>query len=80
MNWKYSGRPADYHLVETEDGRWNVARVQSKEAAILIAAAPEMLDALKRARTTLSNMPFDSAASTMVDAITVVIEKAEGKE
>lgn len=40
--WKYAGRPCESHLVESEDGQWNIARVESKEAALLIAAAPEL--------------------------------------
>lgn len=83
--WKYVGKPSDMHLVETGDSQWNIALVQTKEDAHLIAAAPEMLEALELAEKYIRAAVSDGAlqdcalpVSNIQRMITGIISKAKG--
>jgi hypothetical protein len=73
--WTAEHGSDDYFYVATEDGV-SFPRDEQKANAHLIAAAPEMLEALKLVRE--SGLADEYGASAVEDAINAAIKKATG--
>jgi hypothetical protein len=88
--WTAKASPVFSGCWEVRDGDDNIAADMIPDEAIaeLMAAAPEMLDALREARDTLTEMyeaaypgdESDNDVTEVIDMVIAAIAKAEGRE
>ena len=78
--WKFTRLPHQFAIYREDGSGQAIATVTREEHARLIAAAPELLAALKEARRALIAADDGYGAyDTEIDAATDIIAKAEGR-